>query len=334
MRPLPPAAPTGRVHHEVRLPRDYYLRVLGNDYSVDPSAIGRMIDVHADLDTGHRPLRRRRHRVPPAQLGPAPDHHRPGPRRRRRPAARPATSTPAPPAAGRAATRTRWCVTWPTTTPGSASTSMRTGRGDGLMAAVPAGHDQGRSSTTPPRSKHRGSVTAPPGWPTRPATPAGPTRNTWPRCCHAKSSSRESSGSELRIRAAGFPSRKAIEEFNFDHQPGLSRDIIAHLAHRPVPRQSPQRRAPRTARNRQNPPVDRAGDRRRPARAPGRCSPPPSTGSPACKPPTSTDGCPPNSPGCAATACSSSTKSATSRSSKTPRTCSSSWSPPATNTPR
>jgi DNA replication protein DnaC len=43
-------------------------------------------------------------------------------------------------------------------------------------------------------------------------------------------SSRESSGSELRIRAAGFPARKAIEEFSFDHQPGLSRDTIAHLA--------------------------------------------------------------------------------------------------------
>jgi DNA replication protein DnaC len=43
-------------------------------------------------------------------------------------------------------------------------------------------------------------------------------------------SSRESSGSELRIRAAGFPSRKATGEFSFDHQPGLSRDTIAHLA--------------------------------------------------------------------------------------------------------
>jgi DNA replication protein DnaC len=43
-------------------------------------------------------------------------------------------------------------------------------------------------------------------------------------------SSRESSRSELRIRAAGFPGRKAIEEFNFDHQPGINRDTIAHLA--------------------------------------------------------------------------------------------------------
>jgi hypothetical protein len=31
--------------------RDYYLRVLGNDYSIDPTVIGRMVDVHADLDT-------------------------------------------------------------------------------------------------------------------------------------------------------------------------------------------------------------------------------------------------------------------------------------------
>src|SRR5262245_50041720 len=41
--------------------------------------------------------------------------------------------------------------------------------------------------------------------------------------------SRESSGAETRIRAAGFPARKAIEEFNFDHQPALKRDTIAHL---------------------------------------------------------------------------------------------------------
>jgi hypothetical protein len=31
-------------------------------------------------------------------------------------------------------------------------------------------------------------------------------------------------------RMAGFPARKAVEEFNFDHQPSLKRDIIAHLS--------------------------------------------------------------------------------------------------------
>ncbi|MEQ4210205.1 IS21 family transposase [Actinopolymorpha sp. B9G3] len=55
MVPLSPVAPAVGFTTQVRLPRDYYLRVLGNDYSIDPSVIGRMIDVHADLDTvtGH-----------------------------------------------------------------------------------------------------------------------------------------------------------------------------------------------------------------------------------------------------------------------------------------
>jgi hypothetical protein len=31
------------------LPRDYYVRVASNDYSVDPSVVGRFVDVVADL---------------------------------------------------------------------------------------------------------------------------------------------------------------------------------------------------------------------------------------------------------------------------------------------
>jgi len=31
------------------LGRDYYVRIAGNDYSVDPTVIGRFVDVHADL---------------------------------------------------------------------------------------------------------------------------------------------------------------------------------------------------------------------------------------------------------------------------------------------
>jgi len=51
MRSLPPARPAAGFMTTARLPRDYYLRVLGNDYSIDPAAIGRMVDVTADLDT-------------------------------------------------------------------------------------------------------------------------------------------------------------------------------------------------------------------------------------------------------------------------------------------
>lgn len=47
---LPPAVLQLGWHHRVRLGRDYYVRLDSNDYSVDPSVIGRMVDVHADLD--------------------------------------------------------------------------------------------------------------------------------------------------------------------------------------------------------------------------------------------------------------------------------------------
>ena len=50
MLPLPPVAPTLGHRSRVRLGRDYYVRVAGNDYSVDPTMIGRMVEIHAGLD--------------------------------------------------------------------------------------------------------------------------------------------------------------------------------------------------------------------------------------------------------------------------------------------
>jgi hypothetical protein len=46
---LPPIAPTTGTTTRVRLGRDYYVRIAGNDYSVDPSVIGRFVDVHAGI---------------------------------------------------------------------------------------------------------------------------------------------------------------------------------------------------------------------------------------------------------------------------------------------
>jgi DNA replication protein DnaC len=43
-------------------------------------------------------------------------------------------------------------------------------------------------------------------------------------------SAREASGAELRIRGAGLPGRKSLEDFNFEHQPSLNREKIAHLS--------------------------------------------------------------------------------------------------------
>ena len=48
-------------------------------------------------------------------------------------------------------------------------------------------------------------------------------------CLQREVSARESHGGEGRIRAARFPARKALEEFDFDHARSLKRDQIAHL---------------------------------------------------------------------------------------------------------
>jgi hypothetical protein len=51
MLAMPPTAPTVGWSRRVRLPRDYYVRIASNDYSVDPVMVGRFVDVAADLAT-------------------------------------------------------------------------------------------------------------------------------------------------------------------------------------------------------------------------------------------------------------------------------------------
>jgi DNA replication protein DnaC len=48
-------------------------------------------------------------------------------------------------------------------------------------------------------------------------------------CLQREVAARESHGGEGRIRAAKFPARKSLEDFDYDHARGLRRDIIAHL---------------------------------------------------------------------------------------------------------
>lgn len=50
MLALPPIAPVVGLSNRIRLGRDYYVRVDANDYSVDPKAIGRFVDVAASLE--------------------------------------------------------------------------------------------------------------------------------------------------------------------------------------------------------------------------------------------------------------------------------------------
>ena len=48
--------------------------------------------------------------------------------------------------------------------------------------------------------------------------------------CEAEVFAREASGARQRIRAAGFPAPKTLEDFDFAAQPGAERPLIGHLA--------------------------------------------------------------------------------------------------------
>jgi DNA replication protein DnaC len=48
-------------------------------------------------------------------------------------------------------------------------------------------------------------------------------------CLQREVAARDAHGGEGRIKAAKFPARKALEDFDFDHARGLKRDLIAHL---------------------------------------------------------------------------------------------------------
>lgn len=50
MLALPPVSPRVGWFNEIRLGRDYYVRVASNDYSVDPASIGRIVAVTANLE--------------------------------------------------------------------------------------------------------------------------------------------------------------------------------------------------------------------------------------------------------------------------------------------
>ena len=48
-------------------------------------------------------------------------------------------------------------------------------------------------------------------------------------CLEREVSARQTNGGELRIKAARFPARKTIEDFDFSFQRSLKRDTLLHL---------------------------------------------------------------------------------------------------------
>src|SRR6476620_2540632 len=51
-------------------------------------------------------------------------------------------------------------------------------------------------------------------------------------CLQREVAARENHGGEGRIRAARFPARKSLEEFDFEHARGLKRDVISRSEER------------------------------------------------------------------------------------------------------
>jgi hypothetical protein len=83
MLPLPPVAPTLGHRSRVRLGRDYYVRVAGNDYSVDPNHDRHDGGDHRRAGGGDSHRWRPSWGSAPTGLGEQVDHHRPGPCRDR-----------------------------------------------------------------------------------------------------------------------------------------------------------------------------------------------------------------------------------------------------------
>jgi hypothetical protein len=225
MLTLPPVAPATGWRTSLRLPRDHYIRLDSNDYSVHPAVIGRRIEVIADLE--------RVRAFCDGKL--VADHERIWgwhqtisdritlPRRRRCVVSESACCA--------RSTRSRTCrsAAWTTTTRRSASTTRRWRDGRTHHGETGRSRRHSRGGVPDPRAQAptlRESVT-------RLADRAR--AESWSHeefliaCLQREVSARESHGGEGRIRAARFPARKSIEEFDFDHARSLKRDTIMHL---------------------------------------------------------------------------------------------------------
>ena len=262
-----------------RLARDHYIRLDSNDYSVHPAVIGRRIEVTAGLDrvqvfcdgrivadhervwAWHQTITDPVHLAAATALR----QHR-------------AVVCARPP--NRRSSSGRWLTTTPL---------LGTDGGGGVMTAAKTapGRDMtGRDRVPDPGAEgpHAARVGGP-GWPSGPGPSPGPTRSSWSRACSGRSSARESHGGEGRIRAARFPARKRLEEFDFDQPAGSnarSSPTWAPWTSSPPGRTSCSSGRPEPARPTW-PPASRSG----PAR-PGTASrsPPPPNGSPASPTPT------------------------------------------------
>ena len=273
MLPLPPVAAGGRLAQAMRLPRDHYVRLDSNDYSVHPAVVGRRIEVHADLDrvwvtcegavvadharvwAQHQTITDFEHTVAAKLL-------RQG--------------------------RATCCARSPTRCTGEQVEIRSLGAlRPGPRPRRPTGGGRLMATRTTTRTPKTGrDVTSELEYLTR-ALKAPTLRESVDRlaerareeswtheeflaaCLQREVSARESHGGEGRIRAARFPARKSPRGLRLRPRPRPETRDHRPPGHPGLRRRQGERRAARPARHRQDPPGHRAGDPGLPGRAPG-----------------------------------------------------------------
>jgi DNA replication protein DnaC len=231
MLPVPPVEAPHWWRFFLRISRDHYVRIDTNDYSVHPDAIGRTVSVRVTntrvsvVDGG---------RVMAAHAR-CWAHHQ--------------TLTDPEHAAAAARMRAHAQTATRRTPPGAVEVQARDlAAYDRAFAVIDGGatdegwpdaHQDPRDQAGQGPDRRAGLPHPRPQSATlREATPRLADRaraETWSHeeflvaCLQREVAAREAHGGEGRIRAARFPARKSLEDFDYDHQRSASRQVIAHL---------------------------------------------------------------------------------------------------------
>ena len=254
---LPPVPPVLGWRKQVRLGRDYYVRVASNDYSVDPTWIGRMVDTHADLEQVQVRLDGRliaeHPRVWARGLTMTDTAHVDTAKRLRQ-----EFQQPSHPCSCR----------WAGQGPGRLRQSVRADRGGGLVMATRT-TDAAKQLTYLAGALKAPRILDVAGRLADQARDAGWSFEDYlAAVLEREVSARNASGAELRMRAAGFGAPQNVGGLRLRRS--ASRPEPGRLAGlRRVPHRSPQRRPAWPARHREDPFGDRSRRDRLPPRPPG-----------------------------------------------------------------
>jgi hypothetical protein len=224
MGALPPVAPSVGASSRVRLARDYYVRVAGNDYSVDPTMIGRFVDVHAGLGevvvtcAGTQVAAHVRS-WSTHQTITDPDHVAMAGQLRTAFQARTAAMRGPVPAPGTAVGQR--ALSHYDEVFGVSAAPMSAAAGKDVAGEVTFLARELKAPVIAATFTALGDQARQEGWSHEEYLAAVLGRQV---------ASRVANGTKMRLSAARFPQIKTLEDFTFTHLPTAPRDVIAHLA--------------------------------------------------------------------------------------------------------